>query len=336
TGLKKFINKFPDLLKSKENYSFYFQIAYDNQDNRILVLNKIGPGLGKHFSRYGNLFLNSEYKENNRFINSLIEQYKKYDQNGGVLTDLNAVLGLNLNMHPNLLNYEITYPGCNPSKGINQVALKDIEVLYDSNSDQLKLYSKQYRQNVKLLPLGFLFPALSPSLYKFLCGFSESNGIEYSFWNKFLNEHNNNFSLLPRIMLGSVALDRRTWKINAKEIQKEFSKDTFETFINFHKWVKENQLPEDIFLRVANTMDAFSENELLNQDLGSWIAEIKQTKHRKPQYVNFNNYFHIDALRKIIKDVNNTVTIQEVYPHPDDVYYQKNSKKCVEFLVEVF
>ncbi|MEK5294464.1 hypothetical protein [Bacillus sp. FSL P2-0235] len=81
--LKKFINKFPDLLKSKENYSFYFQIAYDNQDNRILVLNKIGPGLGKHFSRYGNLFLNSEYKENNRFINSLIEQYKKYDQNGG-------------------------------------------------------------------------------------------------------------------------------------------------------------------------------------------------------------------------------------------------------------
>ena len=54
--LKKFINKFPDLLKSKENYSFYFQIAYDNQDNRILVLNKIGPGLGKHFSRYGNLF----------------------------------------------------------------------------------------------------------------------------------------------------------------------------------------------------------------------------------------------------------------------------------------
>ena len=67
------------------------------------------------------------------------------------------------------------------------------------------------------------------------------------FWNKFLNEHNNNFSLLPRIMLGSVALDRRTWKINAKEIQKEFSKDTFETFINFHKWVKENQLPEDIF-----------------------------------------------------------------------------------------
>ncbi|MDA6131293.1 hypothetical protein OSK38_28500, partial [Escherichia coli] len=69
--LKNFTDKFPSILQGS-NYSFYFQIA-NNDNKEILVINKLGPGYGKHFSRYCNLFVG---EGNDEFINSIKKSYR--------------------------------------------------------------------------------------------------------------------------------------------------------------------------------------------------------------------------------------------------------------------
>ncbi|MDA6131599.1 lantibiotic dehydratase, partial [Escherichia coli] len=76
------------------------------------------------------------------------------------------------------------------------------------------------------------FPMLAPPLYKLLTGFSQTNGIEYSFWNKFVNENGKQFDFLPRLMLGSIVLDRKTWKIPSEDLNQQFTGDSVESFIN--------------------------------------------------------------------------------------------------------
>ncbi|MGV7002169.1 lantibiotic dehydratase [Priestia megaterium] len=329
----KFAEKFPPILRDKNNYSFYFQIFHD-KGKEMIVLNKLGPGMGKHFSRYGNLFLGNRGRD---FNSSIVNTYKEHYENPNrLLTDLNAVLGLNLNTHPKFLDYEITYPGSVPNFNNKQLSLKDIDVFYSSQSHNVELYHRIEKKVIELLPLGFLFPMLAPPLYKFLTGFSKVNGIEYSFWNKFCNEVKKDYFFLPRINIGSITIDRKTWKIDSKDLQNNFDKDSLTTFIQLKNWMEQKKLPKHIFLRIANAMDAFSEDQVLNQDLSNWIAEIKQTKHRKPQYINFYNFFHIEVLKKIIRDVDNQVTFQEVLPHPDEMSKNNSTNHYIEFLIECF
>lgn len=329
--LKSFVTKFPAILKDSNNYSFYFQIANDDK-KQMLVINKLGPAYGKHFSRYCNLFLS----ENNSFRESIKKTYDNLEDSRNILVDLNAVLGLNVNSHPILLDNEITYPGCNPNKGVNQIILNDIEVYHDSKFNKLRLISKKSNKQIDLIPLGFLFPMLAPPMYKFLTSFTQTNGIEYSFWNKFLNESEEKYKILPRLTLGSIVLDRKTWRIPVNEINNLFDKESSISFINFNNYVRDNKLPGELFIRVANAMDAFSENEFLESDLNEWIAQIKQTRHRKPQYLDLRNHFHIEALKKIIQDTNDTITVQEVLPHQSDKFYKNVSENAVEFLVECY
>lgn len=143
-----------------------------------MVINKLGPGHGKHFSRYCNLF---EKNSNSDFVNSIKSNYKNISNHDKILVDLNAVMGLNINTHPPLLDNEITYPGCYPNEGINQIYLSDIEIFYDEKTERIQLFSKRYKKIIELVPLGFLFPMLAPPLYKVLSSFTQTNGIEYSF-----------------------------------------------------------------------------------------------------------------------------------------------------------
>ncbi|MEK5295756.1 lantibiotic dehydratase [Bacillus sp. FSL R5-0659] len=329
--VKKFTHKFPKIIKNI-NYSIYFQIAHCG-NKKLLVINKLGPGHGKHFSRYCNLF---EKNSNSDFVNSIKSNYKNISNHDKILVDLNAVMGLNINTHPPLLDNEITYPGCYPNEGINQIYLSDIEIFYDEKTERIQLFSKRYKKIIELVPLGFLFPMLAPPLYKVLSSFTQTNGIEYSFWNKFINENSKEVERLPRLMLGSIVLDRKTWKMPSNIINDQFSEDKTKSFLNIYQLFMSKKIPKHVFLRVANTVDAFSENDILEKDLNSWIDEIKKTRYRKPQFLDSENYFHTEALKKIIQDARGSVTLQEVLPNINDKFYGDVAQNAMEFLIEYY
>jgi hypothetical protein len=329
--IKQLLEKFPDILRNWSSSSFYCQLAR-NGNATHLVLNKVGPGYGKHYSRYCDLFFDEA--GNNSFLQSIRESYKVFGAQT-VFADLNAVLGLNINLHPKILDYELTYPGSSPNLETNQINVSDVSVCYDRAKQRLTLYADKLAKSVELIPMGFLFPMLAPPFYKFLSSLSYSNGVEHSFWEKFdRDQRGGAFRYYPRLLFGNVVLDRRTWKIPVEAIRSTFRKSDWEYFCQIQELVDQHRLPSHVFVKALSSLDVFSDADR-KADLKSWIEDVKKTRQRKPQYVNFHNYFDTKIMEKIVKDASGDITFQEVYPTPGDALAGEDGHYVSEFLFEV-
>lgn len=325
--MKNIIRKIPNELLRENKYSMYIQTAQESEKTYIVV-NKMGPGLYRHYSRYLNLFSDNGMNE---FVEYVEKKIKDIENNENVvLTDINATLGLNINIHPQILGAEITYPRSCPNPGIRQIKLEDIIVHKNYDDQMIGLYEKNNDKRIEILPLGFLFSMLAPKMYSFLSLFSRTNGVEYSFWSKLLIEgrNNKNISFLPRLYYDNIVIDRKTWYVSAKEFKLN---DTNEDFFGNIEVVDKKNMDHEVFIKASSVLDSF-ESEYVTADFEEWLQEVKNTKLRKPQYINFDSYFHQQALKKILNICNHNVIFQEVYPSIDNTFC--NKKRVMEFLIE--
>lgn len=326
--VKSFINKYPKVLFEDVFYSFYIQLLNDSGKHSI-VLNKFGPGIFKHYSRYCNMFLANDL--NDSFTEDIRKQFIRIGEEHKdiVFADLNGVLGFNVNVHPVMIENEITYLGCCPNKESNQIHIKDLKVRYDKSSEKVKIMFKN--KKLELVPLGFLFSMLAPDFYKFLTSFCESNGTEYSFWNKYhIESGKEGFHQYPRLKLADIVLDRKTWVI-----PKEFlnlSKIDINTFFENLEVLDNNNIDREVFIKVSSLLDTFKE-EYVNSDFDAWIQEITNKKLRKPQYINFNSLFYQEVVKKLLDKATNTVFFQEVLPNRENKI--ENTSNVFELLIDI-
>lgn len=325
--MKNIIKKIPNELLMENKYSMYIQTAQEDEKTYIVV-NKMGPGLYKHYSRYLNLFSDNGINEFVEYVETRIKDKEK-DENI-ILTDINATLGLNINIHPAILGAEVTYPRSCPNPEIRQIKLEDIIIHQNYDDQMIGLYDKNDDKRIEILPLGFLFSMLAPKMYSFLSVFSRANGVEYSFWSKLLIEgkNNENISFLPRLYYNNVVIDRKTWYISAEEFKLS---DSYEDFFENIEVVDKKNMDHEVFIKASSILDSF-EAEYVTADFRDWLKEVKNTKLRKPQYINFESYFHQQALKKILNLCNHNVMFQEVYPSINNTFCDK--KRVMEFLIE--
>nr|WP_172686360.1 hypothetical protein [Macrococcus caseolyticus] len=306
--LKKFISTFPDYLDCWESFSMYFQ--YNKEDN-YYILNDIGPGMGRHILRYTrnldnkNLkFFTDTYKKNISEIEN--SKKKKY-------ADISSTLSLNINLKSCSLNTQINYPTNNNKNNYN------ISDLFVTQKNGVLILVDEKGTEIDVTPTGFLFPALAPETYKMLCRFSFSNGVQVNLWDRYSSFIDCNEEHFPNIFINNVLIEREVFNEKASDLQLLLENNTYEMmdlneYLSNKIGIKE---PLEFFSKFTYDIDALINENIIPED---WIKLIKNSKLRKPQYYNLNNYLDFKNFSNIIKSVDSEqyVKIQKVNPRLND------------------
>jgi hypothetical protein len=255
-------------------------------------------------------------------------------------TDLNAVLGVNINLHPPLLPIELEYPGAkhDPGGGQRVVHLCDLRVRRREHGWDLELVDATQGTPITLLPMGFLFPPLSPPFYRFLCTFSPMRGIQLSYWTLFelweRRPTNNAVRRYPQLRLGGVVLDRATWKVPPSEMPRFASGPEIEVTRAVREWREALGVPWQVFVqRRAITNGMYGLNVGI-QDMAAHIQHAEVTSRRKPFYIDLRSHFGCVALQHALHDAKDTVTVRECLPATADVATIFGGR-CSELVIEL-
>ncbi len=313
--IEKIYENAPDMMRIPKSYGIYYQKC-----DKDFIVNNTAPGFGRHFMRYVDCL---EKDEIEKFIatyknNIDITQY-------GKVYDIGTNLGLNINKHISCLANAIQYPQSLCSKERYNGEREQYFISYDDEYNQLCIVDEENRR-IEITPMGFIFPRVAPGYYRFLAAFSNSQGAEISFWDRFDSYYRADLKSIcyPRIILdNNLVIERKTWKIPCN-ILKDNEKVELEEYMNLmDKLIKIYGIPKKIFAKMSMDIDGILVN---NRNIKKWISNITNKKLRKPQFYDFDNYIDYKNFIRMLNIGDEIITIQEVLP---------GGKEIVEYLVEL-
>lgn len=289
-----------DLTHNNFSVSLFVQLIpqskYEKQNRLILTSGHYLAGFGKYFSRFLYLFdskvLDGIYKSNN-------------DINGEVFAEISGDANFNANLHPPLLKYEISYP--TTEVGLAEVPLKCTDIIVEKDMiDSNKLRLKHKKQNTYVVPidLGFLNPMMRPPLFQLLAKFSPpcnfsmqlpempiqiSNDGKRSEINRQEDESNQtkreqkeSMVYRPRILFDDrIVLSRRCWFVSKTLLpQMNVDETDFEYFVRVNKWRAENNIPDEVYVRIRPLpLPGSNNNQIVKQD----NEETKQNQENQKE-----------------------------------------------------
>lgn len=116
-------------------------------------------------------------------------------------------------------------------------------------------------------------------------------------------------SRFQRARLGDFVFQREQWFFLKKDLffaQDEYKKEGLELWLELEKWRRNQNIPKHIFLRADNRI--------------------------KPIFVDFENYFAIEAFINFVKRARQSISIEEMLPGPEDLWFKdKNGRYTCEF-----
>jgi hypothetical protein len=116
---------------------------------------------------------------------------------------------------------------------------------------------------------------------------------------------------LPRIRLGNVVAQRRTWRIPPAELPDDVdSRDEHEWYLAWRRWQRSVGLPRRVFASLGG--------------------------ERKPLYVDFDSYFSVQLLHTATRGATATAVLTEMLPGPDELWLRDGADRYVtELTVEL-
>lgn len=304
----------PLMMNVPKSYGIYYQLSGEK-----LVVNNTAPGFGRHFMRYIDGLNEEEMKV---FLDSYRRNTDRTQY--GRLYDIGTDLGLNINKHIPCLDSAIDYPQSLYKRNSNSLSNERYFVCYDEEYDQLCI-SNDSGERIEVTPIGFIFPRVAPGYYRFLSVFSNSQGAEISFWDRYYSYYNSNSDSirLPRIELdGDIVIERKTWKIPCSELKFVEGSET-ENYIRLaDKLFYERGIPHRFFAKISSDIDGIL---VKNKNIESWVTEITNKRIRKPQFYDLDNYIDYKNFMRVINNHDKVITIQETLPDGNDI---------VEYLIE--
>ncbi|MGX7828478.1 lantibiotic dehydratase [Actinokineospora sp. 24-640] len=286
--------------------------AYRVQVGDRLVVNGVTTGHGVFFSRYCDLL------ETGHGWNLRTELATHIAATSPRQTDITAALGLNFNLHPRLSPHELVYPGSVARDGAeNTLTLADLVVRADPATRRLVLVSIQDDQPVDLVPLNFLYPAAAPMLYRFLCAFAPTRTYRGGLWDQ-LDRVEPATTGRPRVLLGDLVLDRRSWRFAAADLPAldGLERQELSALAAFDRWRREHGLPRHTFFRVWHPRPVTGERDLL-AETRQWALEARSARLHKPHHLDSHNPFLLHVLAKQAKD-GGSVVFHECLPGPGE------------------
>jgi hypothetical protein len=303
--------------------SFFLQIS-QNGPKFDLVLNKVYSGLGQMFSRFAPLLSKSSDAS---FLCSLREMLRALQPEGAVFAEVGGGVDTNLNFHPPLCDYEIAFPGeIHGVSGRSCIALDDLSIKHDNAHDCLMLLSR--RLNRQIIPVyhGFLVPGALPIVHQVLLNFSPLYMGDVSLPSLCGHSASKTPSVRPRIALGNLILERRTWFFGSNDLPISAGEQAGDLayLSSVCRWRRQHAIPDRVFVRIQNTDPA-----LAREDEG----EAKFS--RKPTYIDFASLLSIQQFQHAISKLSTSqvLVVTEMLPCPKDASSSDTKDQFVSEIV---
>jgi hypothetical protein len=297
-----FISTITDLLPDPpgdlESLSFFLQVADNGSRDPLVVVNRVYSGLTLLFSRFAHLFDDGLTASLRASLDAVVPK-------GAVFAELKGGYdATNLNLHPVVTPYEVVCPGETSFRPPEeQITIDDLVVEHDTVADRLLLRSR--RLGVEVIPvyLGFLLPMALPEIQQVLLNFSSASLAQLDLWAGTEIPDSEN-AVLPRVVLGDVVVQRKTWRIGADRLPSHATGcGEQEWFLNWRRWQRDHGLPRHVFASLGG--------------------------EHKPQYVDFDSYFSVQLLDTAARGTESTVVLSEMLPGPDEQWLSDGGQRYV-------
>lgn len=324
--LDGFIQKIPIFCQDAKSIIFYLQ---KNCSAETVFFNGASMGYGAFFSR----FCLIENSFNHMPITKALTQAMNEHHDLSQMVDLTSVLGINTNLHSDIFNQSIEYPGCVSVQSSKYFCLNKIKIKADDQHQKLVLIDAETNQEIFFRPLNFLLPTMGPCLYRFLYLFCPYLNYKTGFWHKYLEHFDEkNTIFLPQLRIGSLILDKKTWKFPADQLPKltAIQSDVGLFYQQIVEWFRSWSLPDKLF---------FSQMKA-KKSKHDWISTMKTHMHfsqknkiRNSHFLDLNNPILLKFFSKTIEElVENNLILQECTYHLD--YFESPDKYIEEHLLQ--
>lgn len=298
-------DQLPTALGSLQPVSFFLQVADDGVAEPQVVVNRVYAGLTLLFSRFAHLFGDELPDQLRRTLAAVVPD-------GAVFAELKGGAdATNLNLHPIVTPYEIVSPGeVSFRPQADQILLDDLVIEHDPVADRLLLRSR--RLGVEVIPvyLGFLLPMALPEVQQILLNFSYASLASLDLWAG-VDLPTTGVVELPRIRLGNVIVQRKSWRVPATELPSDLDGcSDHEWFLAWRRWQQAAGLPRRVFASLGG--------------------------EHKPLYVDFDSYFSVQLLHVAARGTTAAAVLTEMLPGPEDLWLRDGEDRYVtELTVEL-
>jgi len=263
-------------------------------------------------------------------ISQLVKEWNnKFNNDSVIFADNSDASFFNANLHPPLLDFEISIPGGHNTVNSDEcipISRLNVEV----GDYHCTLIDSESGKKVEILDLGFEAYGSRSKLFIFLQKFVASDLIFPFVLNRILNfsffDFNNPESYLtvrtlPRIVFDdTVIIQRKSWVFSKKIFpRRSAGVSDFDFFVEIKEWQGSVNVPDFIFVVINSNIIPDSVN----------TGKSKITRDdRKPQFIDFNNPQFLLLLEKLILKGPEVIVFQEMLPS-SDLLPQVGDVKCV-------
>lgn len=319
--LNEFLRDMPETAPIQPDpRSFFLQMGLRG-NNPYVVINKSYCGMGLQFSRFSKLLdsvvdyevIDRVRSRNTPFSDSVLMA----ELRGGMDTT-------NLNAHPHLTGYELLCPGETSERPVSeQIDLCSLVLKYDPHKGVI-LWSDERRARVVPVYLGFLLPYLLSPIQQELLLLSPVN---MAMPNFFEGVKVNGFRY-PRLTVGGVVLQRRTWRFPKKELPDTHTNMKVSArYLLWRDWKRANGIPDQVFLQPQAGRSV---------DDGE-VNRARLNASTKPLFVDFDSEISVRLFDRAIANYSDPIEIVEMLPNPNELLVDRSSGKryVTEFICDI-
>lgn len=293
-------------------------------DALLAVPNVLSPGFGKGMSRFVHLFDPAVAEWQRRSNRALFA--------GRCVAELRDASAHNANLHPPLLDYEITTPGAQTSyPPEQQVAVTDLEVTLEG--DELRLTRASTGQAVDVIDLGIQSPqGRAPMFRMLLYGFDRATFANLGpllkaatlAWESVHGAaEDGQIVPQPRVIYDNrVVLRRRNWSVPAALLPKRpRGEPDHAYFARVDDWREQHGIPDYLFAVIDRAVREKRAPRAVRDDY-------------KPQFLSLRNWFSVALFEKMIERVQSAMAIEELLPAPGDMLGVGSARHAAELIVQ--
>ncbi|WP_049570696.1 lantibiotic dehydratase [Nocardiopsis sp. SBT366] len=237
---------------------------------------------------------------------------------GPLLVEVAGLFRSSLNRVAPHASHELVWPGCVPSlPPERRVRPADLEIRLDP-AGVPTLWWRPGDRPVELVHRGtmgrFWFPPVLRFLLDLTTPMSEAWALVGRARALYVNPKPSEVSVLPRLRVGGVLMERRSWIVPRAELDLGEG-DDFDRFTRVRRRVRDLGLPDVVFARAADVVDTTE-------------RVMEKAKDRKPRPLDLCSWWGVEELARLSKG-RDLLLFQEAAP---DVF---GSGRVVEYAVEL-
>lgn len=317
------------LYEERKNASTGAFLQFFERDGKMnAVVNALQAGYGKYYSRFLHVL-----------PVAITEGLRKFNRaevlSGQLFIEATDASCFNANLHPPLLDAEISLPGGNNSLPKSmQVPVTDIVVCSDKK--RLHLVHTITGKKIEVLDLSFENLSRRSRLYQLVVLLSVQESPANYHLSKVVNDYcykkavKGKVIAFPRVVFDDhLVVQRRRWEVPSGNIPCRLPSETEADYgLRLRIWIKENNWPAQVFINIAQHEERIGgRNEKLS---------VYSSDDYKPQYMDFDSPLFIRFFDRLSRKTGRMIRITEMLPGPKDLLQSKDGHYITEYVCNWF